>query len=655
MQSRRINLLFDLSLALTGAAALWISPLAPAYGIIVLAAAAGGAFLDLRGRHFIPRHLLTAAGLAGFLLTILPLRREVLAEQSLAALSILLAVKLLGSKSRRDHLQILALAAVVTVGAGSLAPELAFATLIFIICVTGTFHLVWLPFSECWTGGAGTGGRLGRLGAVGLGMLVTSLPLALSFFLILPRAVNPFWGGLGPADRRVSGFSDSVDLGAVGRLALSEAVAFRAEMIEPQGPLPSIPYWRGIILEETDGQRWSAVPGAVSTRLAPTDATAHINYFVEPHGESQLFLLEQPAAAYIAFRAQPLAEGMVLRLRTRLYKRVRYTGYSRPGEVRQEKITDEQKRRNRLLPEGFSPRIRRLAGELAEGASSHEEIVDRVQSFFAGNFTYTLEVPAMPGDPMENFLFEHRRGYCEYFASAMAVMLRAAGVPCRLVAGYLGGEYNANGHYYLITQKAAHTWVEVWIEGKGWQRVDPTPAASEFGGTFASRNAPPTPLWLDSLRMKWNSWIVQYDAEVQMQIIRKGVTGLSRFRLPRLQASTILRWALRLLPLLLLVGLWRVQRLRTVDPLHRRYRRFTSHFARAGIARKAWEGPVDYGRRIGRTWPEAAEAAGEFTALWAALTYGMSEAGHAELSRLDRLLRSLPRRTTRGRRFSRRG
>ena len=150
MQSRRISLLFSSSLALTGAAAAMLSPIPMAYGAMIAAAAFTGLLWDLRGTHFLPRRLLTALGGLGFLFTLIPVRRETLAEQSLAALTILLAVKLLERKGRRDHLQILALSAVITVGAGSLAPELAFGTLIFTICFLGTFYLLWLPFSEIW-------------------------------------------------------------------------------------------------------------------------------------------------------------------------------------------------------------------------------------------------------------------------------------------------------------------------------------------------------------------------------------------------------------------------------------------------------------------------------------------------------------------------
>jgi hypothetical protein len=262
-------------------------------------------------------------------------------------------------------------------------------------------------------------------------------------------------------------------------------------------------------------------------------------------------------------------------------------------------------------------------------------------AFFGKDFTYTLDVPAAGADPLEAFLFRHRSGYCEYFASSLAVMLRSAGVPARLVAGYLGGKYNTNGNYYLVTQAAAHTWVEAWLEEGGWSRLDPTPAAEEFGGTIASREAPGTLLWLDALRMKWNSWIVQYDAEVQVGIVRTGARTLFRFRLPR----PAFRDAARYLPWVLLLAvplLWRWRRgARRRDPLEERWRSFSRLMLRRGLERFPHEGPLDFAGRVSRAWPEAGRDAGAFSEEYARLRYGEAEVAPADLKRLDRLLESL--------------
>jgi transglutaminase-like putative cysteine protease len=640
VRARWVSLFFSSSLALTGAAAALISPIPRAYGALIAAAVLTGLLWDLRQTHPLPRRLLTVLGAAGFLFTILPIRRETLAEQSLAALSILLCVKLLERKNRRDHLQVLALSAVVTVGAGSLSPDLAFATLIFTICLLGTFYLLWLPFSER-PDTAARPGLFRRLSVIASSLILLAVPLALLLFVVLPRSVNPFWGGLAPGRQKVSGFSDEIQLGEVGRLALSRDVAFRAEMVSPRGPLPTLPYWRGIVMEETDGLRWSAVPGAVSVRFVSDSSALSVLYYVEPHGGHQLFLLEQPAAAFLGMRPRPLSQERTLRLRAPLFKRIRYQGLSFPGSERLGKLSDPERHQNLRLPARLSPRIVELALRLTEGTKDPAEKANLLLASFDSGFSYSLDIPKAEGDPLESFIFRTRTGYCEYFASALAVMLRAAGIPARLVAGYLGGEYNAGADYYLVTQSEAHTWVEAWLPGKGWTRFDPTPAAGEFGGTFASRNSPRTRLWLDTLRMKWNSWVVQYDAEVQIGLVRGGARTLFRARLPRFPVKNYGRWGPWLLVLLLLPAAWMVRRSRGGDSLDLRYRRFNGLMSRRGVERLSHEGPIDFSRRAGLVWPEGATVAKAFAGHYARLRYGGIPADASDLKALDEYLRKL--------------
>lgn len=641
MQTRRISLFFSSALALTGAAAVAFSPIPAAYGVLIVLAALCGLVWDLRDGHFLPRMFLSLLGLGGFLFTLLPFRRETLAEQSLAALTVLLAVKLLERKARRDHLQILALSAIITVGAGSLAPELVFGSLILLVCVLGTFFLVWLPFSENWNPAGENPGLLGRLAGISLGMIILAFPLAFALFIVLPRSVNPFWGGLTTSQRQVSGFSEEISLGEVGKLAVSRDVAFRAEMVDPAAPLPGIPYWRGVVMEQTDGRGWSSVRESVSMRKFPTTDVVRVTYYVEPHGGHQLFLLEQASAAFIGLRPHPLSKGRTLRLRRPLYRRIRYQGLSRPLPSRPAGLSAEERRRNLELPSDFSPRIRELALEVAGGAANAREVADRMLAFFATRFTYTLDVPPVGGDPLEAFLFQHRSGYCEYFASAMAVMLRSAGIPSRLVAGYLGGEYNANGNYYLVTQAAAHTWVEARLGEEGWRRLDPTPAASELGGTIASRDAGRTVLWLDSLRMKWNSWVVQYDAAVQVGIVRKGARTLSRARLPHPSRGGVVRFALGAVCATAIVIWWRRRRPGAVDALQERYGRFNRLMARRDIEREPHEGPLAFGARVAALWPEAGPDAGRFAAGYARLRYGTVKTDPGDLAELDEILSRL--------------
>lgn len=632
MRTGDLTLAYAYALAGTAAAALALSPL-PRFSAALLAVAAlAGMLWDRVGRRRAPPLLLTVAGLAAFLANLFPLSRETLAEQSLAALAALLAVKLLGPKRRRDHLQILAVALMIVAGAASLEPELGFAALFLATLALGVCQLLWLPFAErSHSAPAALARRL-----AGLGVLLTalSLPASLVIFVVLPRSLNPFWTGLAfGRGQGVSGVSDQLRLGEVGRVALSGALAFRAELLDLSGPLPTLPYWRGTVLEVTDGRRWLPAEWGRPSSRTTDGAGTRITYFVEPHGQRQLFLLETPASAAISARVQGIGARRALRLPAPLARRIRYQGVSVPADRYPERLTPEERALNLRLPAGLSPRLVELARSLAAGETGEPAVARRLLSHFGRGFTYSLEVPPPTEDPLEDFLFRHRQGYCEYFATSLALLLRAAGVPARVVGGFLGGEYVAAGNYYRVTQAEAHAWVEAYLEGH-WQRLDPTPGTRELGGTFASRRSPRTRLWLDALRMRWNSWVIQYDAESQLALARRGAGRLRAVRPGAAAGFAAAAAAALALAALAARTLNRPRR----PPLERRIGRFEALAARAGAPRRAHEGPLDHGGRFARARPGRAPEIRRFAALAAACRYGGRPADPGALAELDRLL-----------------
>ncbi len=643
MRAHRVSLIVGYTLAGLGAAALGLAPIPVFYSLAVLAAATIGLFWDIGEKHFLPRWLLNLAGLAGGAFTLVPLRRETLAEQSLAALGLLLAVKLLESKESRDYLQILALSLMMVAGGASLSPDLVYGSLFLVDLALGTVLLLWLPFAREIGRSEAPGPLLARLGWVSALLFLGSLPLALAIFTFLPRALNPFWMGFAAGARPVSGFSDQLQLGQVGRLSLSGATAFRAQMDDPPRPLAAPPYWRGVVMEVTDGRRWSLAPTPQSYTAERRGGAARITYFVEPHGERELFILEQPLMVVANFRTLPRSPSRVWRLSAPLLKPIRYQGFSRPSDRRSDPLLESERRLNLSLPADFSPRIAALSARLAGGETDPAVAAGKLTAFFASGFVYSLDVPRSDGDPLEAFLFSHLTGYCEYFASALALMLRSAGIPARLVGGYLGGEYNPAGGYYLVRQSAAHTWVEAWLPGSGWTRLDPTPAAGELGMTLASRRARKPRLWLDALRMKWNSWVVQYDTETQVEILRLAGRGLRRamsFRggvakagwaIAGLAAMACLAAAVRFLPV------------RRQTPWKRRYARFLRIAAGAGAARLAHEGPIDHARRLGEVWPAARPDAVRLAGIYAAVHYGGATFDRQAMEEMDRLLAGIRR------------
>jgi len=615
------------------AAAFALAPLPRTGWALLLLAGLGGMLLDRADRWRPPNALLTVAGVAGFLSSLLPLQRETLAEQSLTALAFLLSIKLLWRKRRRDHLQVLAISLLIVAGAASLDPGLLFGALLVAHLVLGVLVLLWLPFSESLDEADAT--LLRKLTVVGAALAAASLPLALLLFVALPRSVNPFWIGLAGRPRvGVSGVAEHLQLGDVSRVALSGEVAFRAELADGR-PLDATPYWRGSVLGVTDGRRWEVSGRTRPPREAPPGTGRRVTYYLEPHGGHQLFLLETPTEASVASRTQPLGAARVLRLGLPVARRIRYVATSVPGDRFRERLLPEERALNLRLPPALSPAVVALARGIAGSAQDPASAADRLLAHFSRGFTYSLQVPLSSSDPLEDFLLRHRTGYCEYFASGLATMLRAAGIPARVVSGYLGGEFVAEGSYYLVTQASAHAWVEAYL-GEAWVRLDPTPAAGETGRTFAARRSGSRSLWLDLLRMRWNSWVIQYDAESQFALARAGAARARSWRLDSRGIGSGLALALGAAAMTAGAIFWR--RRPRGGPLALRISRFEALAARGGARRESHEGPIDHAARFALRSPGVADDILRFGALAASCRYGSHPIDAAVAAELDALL-----------------
>ena len=309
-----------------------------------------------------------------------------------------------------------------------------------------------------------------------------------------------------------------------------------------------------------------------------------------------------------------------------------------PADRFTERLLPEDRSLNVRLPATLPDSISALADRIAGGESDPAAVADRLLAHFSRGYTYSLQVPTSSGDPLESFILGHRTGYCEYFAAALAVMLRTQGIPARVVSGYLGGDYVPDGAYYLVTQASAHAWVEAAI-GDAWVRFDPTPASAELGSTFAARQGGRPRFWLDVLRMRWNSWVVQYDAESQLALVQSGAARVREMRLDLGRAARAAPFVL--VVAVLITGATAAARRRTTDPLAKRVARFENLAARCGAARALHEGPLDHAERFARLAPEAGPAARRFGATTAACRYGMRPADAGTLAELDALLTSI--------------
>ena len=483
-------------------------------------------------------------------------------------------------------------------------------------------------------------------------VLAHGVPAALVLFLLFPRVQGPLWGLPQDAYAAMTGMSDEMAPGNLARLALNDAIAFRAEFVgEP--PAQRQLYWRGPVLWEFDGRSWKTGPSILARYEPPQEGGPKFRYSVvlEPHNREWLFALE--TASTLPDRARFTHDGQVLSafpIRARMRYEMRSVAVN---ETRADEVPTLLRRALRL-PEGFNPRAAALAREWAAASAGETEIMERGLSFLrAGRFTYTLEPPPLGRDSIDEFLFETKQGFCEHFASAFVFLMRSAGVPARVVMGYQGGDLNPVDRIVTVRQSDAHAWAEVFLRGRGWVRVDPTGAAApmrvDSGVVRAMPDASPLPFlvrteyqWVRALRYqweaatyKWNVWVLGYNPDRQRELM--SFVGLPDADWRALTAT--LFSILGVLTAALLA--WSLRRLRPPDPVQRAWRAFCRKLARQGLERAPHEGPRDYSLRAARALPGARSAILHIAALYISLRYGEdeSEARVRELRRRVRALR----------------
>ncbi len=482
-----------------------------------------------------------------------------------------------------------------------------------------------------------------------------ALPLALVLFVLFPRLSAPLWN-LGPIEGKGrSGVSDWMEPGSVSELVIDGQPAFRVRF---DGPVPpeTRRYWRGPVIWHTDGRRWTGWPAdAPRGRLQDLVAAEEkVSYQIdlEPGSKRWLFALDMPVD--IPADARVLADFQVLSAEpdeeNRSYRMTSALSYNTGELVLEQELAGTQ------LPENLSPRTRALVAQWVEASGGPDEIVALALRFFREQpFHYTLSPPKLGPNPVDEFLFETRRGFCEHYASSFALLMRIAGIPARIVLGYLGGEYNALGRYHIVRQSDAHAWVEVWLEGKGWIRVDPTAAvapgrversdllaglASGAPVRFRLDDVDSLRRWAHNLRllgdavaMGWRDWVVGLSSERQQRMLE--MLGLGYLRDYGLVIALIVSAGVMLS--LLLAGMTRTAAPR--DPLQRIYAAFCKRLSRIGLARGQSEGPLEFSRRVISNRPDLRGPVESFIDLYLPQRYG----GMSGLEDRRKLVQSLRR------------
>jgi transglutaminase-like putative cysteine protease len=471
---------------------------------------------DRRRRPLLGRRLGTLLSVLAFVFYGFRLNVADVAGPAANLLVALLVVRLLSEKQPRHYLQIFVLAIFALAGSSllTLSPMFLPALVLLVTCIT--LGLVLLTFRGSDPHMRLPVGNLRSLLAVGAVLPVGSLLLMLVFFAILPRTQVPLWNFLNPSPTAVSGFSDKVRPGAFARNAASGALAFRVES-EPLAQEDL--YWRGIVLNVVEGGSWlrQAPPEGENVRLAGGRVVEQVVY-PETREDAYLFGLD-PTEQLRGVRAKRSSDLTYRRIRSR-EKTGSYRTVSRVG------ATLMAQRVNCTfylqVPTSVSQRLRDTAARLAAVADTASGRVAATEEFFRRQkLVYATSDLPDPDRAIEAFLFEKKRGYCEFFAGSFALLLRLEGVPARLVGGYMGGSRNDLAGYYTVTEEMAHVWVEALVDGS-WRRIDPSrlannAASAEFAGR--GRHLGWGRRLLDAADYYWTRAVISYDLNKQFELL----------------------------------------------------------------------------------------------------------------------------------------
>jgi len=626
-------------------------------------------------------------------------------------------VRLYSATTDRDALFLAMLAFAAMLASCILTVDTSFLILFFIFLLFGVAAFIGLEMRRSASGTLTPPSskqpaeerRLSRaLSLAALSVALGSIILGGALFFIFPRFTAGYLGRASMQPSLMTGFSDDVELGQIGEIKKNSQVVMRVKTGKPVG-YPML-RWRGTALTTFDGKRWTK-PRSLEEELpssadgwiylvppgqAPRSPGTPLQYtvFLEPIASSAIFTASQ----VIALRGNFSGEGSsVPRGGPGTYIRrdetdsllnpfgnfspLRYVAISHlPGlnvstlRAASPDYSDDIRQEYLQLPAALDARVPELAKQITKEATNSYDKARAMESFLRTRFGYTLNLTGKPGDdPLANFLFVTRAGHCEYFASAMTILLRTLGIPAREVNGFLQGEYNDLAGDYIVRASDAHSWVEVYFPGSDWVTFDPTPAGTGQAGFLSQFTK-----YIDWIQLSWNEWVINYDFSHQMQMAQN-VQRTSRdwtqswrnwfehaqiHNRQRLKSLQLRHGTLGLLLPLLLIALLMMLRYQLLGKLIRRLRLYwhlhtpkslranpmlaTRLYAellrlleRRGFARRPAETPLEFASQV--QTPALAPAVREFTSIYAVARYGGAPCDTLRLRHLLEQIRAAPR------------
>ena len=469
--------------------------------------------------------------------------------------------------------------------------------------------------------------------------LLYSIPLAILLFVFFPRLPGAFWS-LPRTDDAQTGLSDSMSPGSISQLTASYDIAFRAKF-DGDAPPPQERYWRGPVLHDFDGYTWKRRLGATyrPSPLAYLGKAYHYRITLEPSQQNWWLSLDtvddSPSSHTLFTYDYQLID------RDPVTESTSYNAVSHTSTRATEPLSRLGRQIETQWPLGRNQRTRQFARELRAKATSDGAYIDSVLAYFrTQGFVYSLTPPLLDYNSVDDFLFNTHSGFCGHYASAFVSLMRAVGIPARVVTGYLGGEWNPVGGYFVIRQSDAHSWAEVWLEGRGWTRVDPTAVVEPDrltrgmldllpnAGSTESRFLRASPGIVDLLQ-RWdamNAWwtdhVLKFDYRSQLNLLsRLGFHSPDLVMVGWFFGGVLMVWLLWIA--------WQVGRSPLAarpDRLARAYGRLCRKLARVGLPRSPYQGPLAYADVVSRERPDLAARVSELLTRYADLRFGAPRA-----------------------------
>lgn len=562
-------------------------------------------------------------------------------DASVSLLVIMCAMKLLETKTLRDYMLVIAIAYFLVASTFIFNQDIGAFLLSLLPLVLLTTTLIQVSLVQP----ASSGFAFKLAGK----MLLQAIPLMLVLFVLFPRLPGPIWGISKDAYSGMSGLNDELTLGDISNLITNSSVAFRVQFKGTIPPSHQL-YWRGPVLWHQSKNKWLTNKKNLTLKqesLVSTGTAIDYTITLEPHNRLWLLLLDMPTTIP---DIATLRHDYTAVAKTPVRSRIRYQAISHSQYTLSQELNTSERKMALTINKKLNPQSQALADSW-KNLPAEQIIQKALQRYNQQPFVYTLRPPLLNEHAIDEFLFKTQKGFCGHYASSFVYLMRAAGVPARIVTGYQGGELNPNGNYLIVRQSDAHAWAEVWLKNKGWVRIDPTAAVAperiERGIEEAISELDELPMfvgqsypWLkkvylnwDNINNDWNQWVLGYDDKKQLDFLNK-LSG------KKLSITDIAIWMISfmLLAMFITAAFVLKRHAKKRSPIQQLYAQHLKQLKKIGLQPNTGEGALDFAQRAAKSAPKQASEIIAIATLYNDLAYSQQQITNERLQLLkDRI------------------